>query len=146
MTDKTLADIAKEMRDIDIAMLLTKTQGGAIAGRPMSNNREVEYDGDSYYFTWQDSRMVSDIKADPQVALAFQGEKHLLGKPGININVEGEAKVVVDKAAFVEHWNKELDRWFEQGPDTPGLAMIQVRAKRVHYWDGMDEGEIPVRS
>jgi general stress protein 26 len=146
MSDKTLADIAKEMRDIDIAMLLTKTQGGAIAGRPMSNNREVEYDGDSYYFTWQDSRMVSDINADPQVALAFQGEKHLLGKPGININVEGEAKVVVDKAAFVEHWNKELDRWFEQGPDTPGLAMIQVRAKRVHYWDGMDEGEIPVRS
>ena len=146
MSNKTLADIAKEMRDIDIAMLLTKTEGGAIAGRPMSNNREVDYDGDSYYFTWQDSRMVGDINADPQVALAFQGAKHLLGKPGININVEGEAKVVVDKAAFAEHWNKELDRWFEQGPDTPGLAMIQVHAKRVHYWDGMDEGEIPVRS
>ena len=61
MTDKTLSDLSKKMRDIDIAMLSTHTEGGAIAGRPMSNNGEVEYDGASYYFTWETSRMVADI-------------------------------------------------------------------------------------
>ncbi len=41
MADKTLADIAKDMRHIDIAILSTVTPGGAIAGRPMSNNNLV---------------------------------------------------------------------------------------------------------
>jgi general stress protein 26 len=144
MTDLTLSDIAKKMRDIDFAMLLTHAQSGEIAGRPMSNNRDVDYDGDSYYFTWQDAHMVGDIARNPQVPLAFQGPKHVLGKPGIQIHVEGRAEVVRDKQAFVEHWTKELDRWFEQGPDTPGVVMIKVHAGRIHYWDGMDEGEIRV--
>jgi general stress protein 26 len=38
----TLSDLAKWMRDIDFAMLSTRTEGGAIAGRPMSNNGDVE--------------------------------------------------------------------------------------------------------
>ena len=43
---------------------------------------------------------------------------------------------------FAEHWDKSLDRWFEQGIDTPGLVLIEVDAKRIHYWDGEDEGEV----
>jgi general stress protein 26 len=146
MSHLTLADISKHMRDIDFTVLLTHTEGGRIAGRPMSNNREVDYDGDSYYFTWADTRMVDDIEHDAKVALTFQGEKHMLGKPGIHIVVEGLAEIVRDKQVFREHWTKELDRWFEQGPDTPGVVMIKVHAERIHYWDGMDEGEIPVAS
>jgi general stress protein 26 len=53
MAEMTLSDIAEKMRDIDIAMLSTHTDGGIIASRPMSNNRDVEFDGDSYYFTWR---------------------------------------------------------------------------------------------
>jgi general stress protein 26 len=144
MSELTLTDLAKKMRDIDFAMLMTHSDGGEIAGRPMSNNREVEYQGDSYYFTTDETRTIADIERDPHVALAFQGEKHMLGKPGIHINVEGRAEVIRDKEIFRQHWTRELDRWFEQGADTPGLVMIKVRARRVHYWDGMSEGEIPV--
>ena len=32
--------------------------------------------------------------------------------------------------------------WFKDGIDTPGLVLIEVAAKRIHYWDGMDEGEV----
>ena len=138
MSDKTLPDIAEKMRDIDITMLSTKTDGGAIAARPMSNNRQVDYDGDSYYFTWAQSRMVEDIQRDPKVGLAFQGKK------GFSVAVEGQAEVVKEKASFAEHWTKDLDDWFEQGVDTPGLVMIKVRAERVHYWDGEDNGEVRV--
>lgn len=38
----------------------------------------------------------------------------------------------------------DLDRWFEQGVDTPGLVLIRVAAARIHYWDGEDEGELTV--
>lgn len=43
-------------------MLATHTGGGGIAMRPMSNNGEVDYDGDPYYFAWAAARMVADIE------------------------------------------------------------------------------------
>ena len=43
---KTLTDLAGKMCDIDFAMLSTHSEGGTIGGRPMSNNRDVDYDGD----------------------------------------------------------------------------------------------------
>jgi general stress protein 26 len=42
MTDLTLTDLAKQMAEIDFAMLVTRTDGGAAASRPLSNNGDVE--------------------------------------------------------------------------------------------------------
>jgi len=136
MTERSLAEIAGKMRDIDVAMLSTHTQNGGIAGRPMSNNQDVEYDGSSYYFTWDKSQVVEDIERDANVSLAFKGDD------GFWVAVEGEAEIIRDKAAFEKHWNEDIDEWFEQGTDTPGLAMIKVEARRAQYWDGEDEGEV----
>lgn len=136
MPAKSLSDLSDKMREIDIAMLMTRTDGEAIAGRPMSNNGDVEYDGDSYYFTMSDARMVADIEADPNVSLAFQGDDMFM------VAVQGEAEIVRDKAAFEDHWNPDLDDWFEDGVDTEGLVMIKVSAERVHYWDGEENGEV----
>ena len=142
---KTLADISEAMRDIDFCMLVSRAEDGSLGGRPMSNNREVEYEGTSWFFTDDDTRMVRDIARDPPIAMTYQGKAGLMGvvgKPGLFIHVQGEARLVRDKARFAEHWDKSLDRWFEQGIDTPGLVMIEAEAKRIHYWDGEDEGEV----
>lgn len=141
---KTLADLSEKMRDIDFAMLSTRTEGGAIAARPMSNNRQVDYDGDSYYFALDDTRTVGDIARDPQVGLSFLGKSGLLGQRPFFVAVEGQGELIRDKGQFEEHWNSDLDRWFDQGADTPGLVLIKVAATRVHYWDGEDEGELTV--
>ena len=61
MADLTLTDISEKMRDIDFAVLSTRTSGGEIAARPMSNNRQVEYDGDNFFFTLQETGTVKDI-------------------------------------------------------------------------------------
>ena len=142
MAKMTLDQLSEKMRDIDFAILSTRTEGGAIAGRPMSNNREVDYDGDSYFFTCDDSRTVSDIARDPHVGLGYQAKSGLLGMRPFFLTAEGRAELIRDKAAFEAHWTKDLDRWFEQGVDTPGLVMIKVSAERLHYWDGYDEGEL----
>ena len=142
MADWSLSDVSEKMRDIDFTMLSTLTDSGQIAARPMSNNREVDYDGDSYYFTTDDTRMVADIARNPDVGLSFQGSSGILGQKPVMIAVEGRAALIRDKAAFEEHWTSDLDRWFEQGVDTPGLVLIKVHAARVHYWAGEDEGEL----
>ena len=144
---RTLADISEAMRDVDFCVLTTRAQDGSIGGRPMSNNREVEYEGTSRFFTYDNHRSVADIERDSSVGLSYQGSGGLLGvvgKPGIFVHVEGEATLVRDKARFAEHWQDNLDRWFPQGIDTPGVVMIEVAARRIHYWDGGEEGEVKV--
>ena len=132
----SLSELSKKMAEIDIAMLSTHTEGGNIASRPMSNNGQVDKDGDSYYFTWDEARMVSDIEADARVSLAFQGSKRFM------VALEGTAELVHDKARFQEHWSPDLDVWFKDGIDTPGVVMIKVHATRAHYWDGEEGGEL----
>lgn len=144
MAEMTLTDLSEAMSDIDFAMLSTRAPDGAITARPMSNNGDVDYDGDSFFFTLEDTEMVSDIEREPQVGLTFTGSKGLLGKPPVFIAVNGKAELIRDKAEFEAHWVEDLERWFEQGTDTPGLVLIKVHADVVHYWDGEDVGEVSV--
>jgi general stress protein 26 len=141
MSKKSLAEIAKEMAGIDIAILSTHTDNGEIANRPMSNNGDVTYDGTSYYFTYEQARAVSDIQRDAKVALGFTSEAGLFSK-GIYVAVEGAAELIRDRAAFKQHWTSDLDKWFENGVDTPGIVLIKVKARRVTYWKGREEGEV----
>ena len=145
---KTLSDISEDMKQIDFCTLSTHAPGGTIGARPMSNNREVDYDGDAWFFTYDDRQMVNDIEGDPKVGMTYLGSaglKGILGAPGQFIHVEGTASVVRDKTQFAAHWDKSLDRWFPQGIDTPGTVMLKVTAKRIHYWDGEDEGEVKLK-
>lgn len=140
MSNKTLKTLAQQMAGINIAMLNTRTEGGHTAARPMSNNGEVEYDGTSYYFTFDRSRAVADIRRDAQVSLGFQSDQ------GLYVAVQGRASLTDDKARMQDHWTPALDRWFKDGVETPGVVMIQVDAERIHYWDTeggkQDQGEI----
>lgn len=136
MSEKTLSALSKKMRGIDLTVLTTTTTGGQLAARPMSNNGEVDYDGTSYYFTYDKSRTVKDIRKDDQVQLAFQGKDYFFA------TVQGQAELIEDKAEMEEHWSPDLERWFKEGLDTPGIVMIKVAAKRIHYWDGEEDGEV----
>lgn len=142
MAQQTIATLADKMQQIDFAMLSTHTEDGQIGARPMSNNQDVAYGGDSYYFTTEDTLMVKDIERDPRVGLSFHGKGGLLGQRPLFIAVEGRADLIRDRSALEAHWNPDLERWFAQGADTPGLVMIKVHAERAHYWDGEDEGEL----
>lgn len=145
---KTLSEISEAMRDIDFCVLSARTADGNIGARPMSNNCEVDFTGDSWFFSFDSARMINDIARDGRIGLAYQGKAGLIGgvigKPGIFIAVESDARLVRDKAEFARHWDKSLDRWFQQGIDTPGLVLIHASARRIHYWDGEQEGEVPL--
>ena len=137
----TRDDLAEKMRDLDFCLLSTKAADGSIPSRPMSNNREVAFDGDSWFFSDQTMRLVEEIAANPEVGLGFQGKAGMLGMRPLFIAIEGRAELIRDKARFAEHWTKGLERWWPDGIDTPGLVLIKVHAARAHYWDGEDEGE-----
>ncbi|WP_337269943.1 pyridoxamine 5'-phosphate oxidase family protein [Oryzifoliimicrobium ureilyticus] len=144
MSEMSLSDIASKIKKIDFCMMSTKGSQGEISNRPMSNNGDVEYDGDSWFFSYEDTRKVADIERDPGVTLSFTEAPSLLGKPGIFISIEGKATLIRDKSLFEQHWTKDLDRWFPQGIDTPGIVLMKVHADRIAYWDGEDNGTVGV--
>ncbi len=136
-----LAFLSNKMKMIDFGMLSTRSEDGNFASRPMSNNGEVDYDGTSYFFTYEEARTVSDIERDHHVGLTFtnSGMKDQLP---LFIAVEGAAWLIRDKTLFASHWRTDLNRWFKDGIDTPGLVMIRVHATRIHYWHGAEQGDI----
>ena len=138
MADKKLSEISSKMRKLDICMLTTQNSRGSLNSRPMSNNGDVEYEGHSYFFSYENSSAVKDIEVNPQVSLGFEGPKRLY------ISVTGRAKIVRNRARMEEHWLKELERWFEQGLDTPGIVMIHVRGARIKYWQDEDQGQVKI--
>lgn len=144
MSDLSLHDLSKKMAKLDFTMMATRSSDGTMTARPMSNNGDVEYRGDSYFFAYDSSRKVADLRADTQVTLSYTGAAGMLGGPPLFVTVSGTAALVDDKAAFADHWTKDLDRYFPQGIDTPGVVMIRVEAKAIRYWDGGDEGEIAI--
>ncbi len=136
MSERTLAQIAQYLKSIDVAMLVTKTAGGEIAARPMSNNRDVsEADGTTYHFTTDDGRIDDDLKADSRCGATYSNG-------GFYAAVQGEAVLIRDRATMEAHWVSDLDKWFDNGLETEGLVLIQVKPKRIAWWDGREQGEL----
>ncbi|HEU0243054.1 MAG TPA: pyridoxamine 5'-phosphate oxidase family protein [Candidatus Limnocylindrales bacterium] len=132
-----LAAVAQRMRDLDICMLTTRTDDG-LAARPMSNNGQVEFDGDTWFFARRDSAKVREIEADPTVELGY-----ISSERGTWIAIEAEATIVDDPQQKQQRWFEDLRRWFETGPDDPEVVLIRATATRVRAW-GRD-GDLDVR-
>jgi general stress protein 26 len=125
-----LAAVAERMRELDICMFTTRTDEG-VATRPMSNNGQVQYDGDTWFFAPRDGAMVRQIEADPTVALGY-----IATERGTWIAIEAVAAIDDDATHKRERWFEELSRWFENGPDDPGVVLIRATATRIRAWGG----------
>jgi general stress protein 26 len=144
MATMTFEDLASKIRKIDFCMLSTTDGMRSISSRPMSNNGDVEYNGDSWFFSYEHTRKIGDIEGVDDVLLTFTEPPGLLERPGIFIAIQGKASIVRDNATFKEHWVSGLERWFPEGAETPDLVLIKVSALSVYYWDGEDNGEVAV--
>ena len=120
--------VAVAMARMDICMMETVGEHG-VATRPMSNNGDVEYDGDSWFFARRDSGKVAQIEADDRVHLVFADN----AGPSF-IAVWGSGSVVDDPRLKREHWHEGLEAWFRNGPEDPEVALLRVRAQRIQTW------------
>lgn len=136
---KGLAKVAKLMAGIDLCMMTTRGEDGAMHARPMSNNGEVEFDGEAWFFSSQDTAKVLELERDPRVGLTYTGGTK---KEPVWIAVEGEADIVRDDETKRALWLDELEQWFQNGPEDPNVVVLHVRAHRIAWWSYGDEGEV----
>jgi general stress protein 26 len=56
-----LGKLREIVKAVDICMLTTVDERGALHSRPMSNNREIEFNGDLWFFTYGSSHKVDEV-------------------------------------------------------------------------------------
>ena len=109
----------------------------SIAGHPkyVVTSGSVTLDGEDVL------EMDIDERARAGLFLAMQ---YPVEVPGVTVsNFLRTAKTAVSgEAPSLRHWTKDVERYFPDGIDTPGLVLVKVVAARAHYWDGEDEGEV----
>ena len=89
----------------------------------------------AWFFSFEDTRKVSEIDADPRAELAFIDTQN-----GTWVNVEGEASVIRDDEHRKQKlWRDDLERWFPEGPSDPNVVLIKVRARHIDAWAGEEE-------
>lgn len=125
--EEALAKVRELLADHHLAMLTTLDASGALVSRPMGV-QDVEFDGDLWFFTTLDSHKVAEIRAGSPANAAFAGSSSWL-------SVSGTAEVVQDRAKAEELWNPVAAAWFPDGPTTPGLCLVRLRAETAEYWD-----------
>jgi general stress protein 26 len=111
------------------AMLTTMTRDGDHVSRPMAV-QEAEFDGDLWFFAYDDSDKVGQIMAHPRVNVSLANDKKSEWT-----SIAGTAEIVHDRAKAEQLWSKPLETWFPDGLDTPGLALIKVHGDTAEYWD-----------
>lgn len=135
MKTLSLKSVAEKMKAMDFCMMVTVDGRGSMHARPMSNNREVEYSGDTFFLSFEDTAKVRQIEQHPMVTLIFQNDKMEF------VECYGRASVSTSLETIKEHWTDGLERWFTEGPETPGICVIKVTATRIMVWDKEGEGE-----
>ena len=88
----------------------------------MSNNGEVEFDGDCWFFALRDSDKIRQVEADARVELAY-----IATERGAWVSLEGTAYVVTDDARKRELWMDDLRTWFPGGPEDPRSCCSRSR-------------------
>ncbi len=130
---KEFSDVAKAMAQIDFCMMQTVGEHG-VNTRPMSNNGEVQYDGDNWFFARTGSTKIAEISADDRVQLTFSDHDG----PSF-ISVWGSGTIVDDADLKKKYWHKGLEQWFENGPEDPEVSLIKVSAERIQTWGRMGD-------
>lgn len=125
-TEKLWALIGK----VRIAMLVTRDGEGELRARPMANQQADAFDGNLWFFTYDDSPKVGEAEREDEVCVAFAD-----ATKQEYVSVSGRARIVRDRQRIRELWSEALATWFPKGVDDPRIALMQVRMTKAEYWD-----------
>lgn len=125
---ESIEKIRELTHDIDFCMLTT-FDGGQLRSRPMST-QEMEFDGELWFFTSDNTHKIDEITKDNRVCAAYS-------KPDDNtyLSLSGRAEVVKDRAKIEELWSPALKAWFPEGLEDPHICLLKIPVEQAEYWD-----------
>ncbi len=127
--DENIKKIGEIIKDIDFTMMTTIDNEGELQSRPMSTQK-TEFNGEVYFFTFDDTSKTDQISNNPRVNLAYADPDQQT-----YLSLKGTAEISKDRKKMEELWSPALRVWFPQGLETPGIILIKVRVDTAEYWD-----------
>jgi general stress protein 26 len=117
----------KLIEKIGFCMLSTR-DGEDIRSRPMAAHPQREENA-IYFLTDADSHKEDEIKANPNVGLAFAdaGDQKY-------VSVTGRAEIANDRQKIKDLWSVAAKAWWNS-PDDPSIRVLKVTTKDAEYWD-----------
>ena len=128
--DRSRQKLHDLIKDIDFCMLTTLDGDGCLLSRPMSTNKEVDDQGNLWFFTYASSHKVVEVNHNHQVNVSFSDPHNQC-----YVSLSGTAELVQDRAKMQELWKPELKAWFPQELDEPDIALLKVTSTKAEYWD-----------
>ena len=127
--EEAVATVAKLVKDIKFAMLVTVTEAGHLHARPMTTQQQ-EFDGDVWFIGSRSSEAAADIRHNPQVNVSY-------ADPGSSnyVSINGMAELVEDRAKLDELWSDMYNMYFEGGKEDPDVQLIKISANGAEYWE-----------
>ncbi len=127
--EEAVQQLAALIEDIEIAMLTTVDEGGALRSRPMATQK-TKFDGDLWFFTAANSPKVAEVFHDREVNVSYaRPDKQRY------VSVSGVAQLVRDRALIEQLWSPVYKAWFPDGLDDPNLALLRVRVDKAEFWE-----------
>lgn len=137
---EAIPDLARRLNAIDTCLFASRGATGALHARPMSNNGEVEWDGTSWFFAPSGGRLVAEVKADPSAVTTYKAEEGFT-----YVSISGRVSVETDDELKRRYWLPELDRWFPNGPEDPGVTLLRLQAEHADWWTEQGDGSADLR-
>ena len=135
-----IPQIASLIAKIDICLFATRGEDGELHARPMSNNGQVEWDGQSWFFAPSDGRLVAELQADPAAVAAYRAEEGFTF-----VSISGTATLETDGELKERYWLDELERWFPDGPADPKVTLIRLDAEHADWWTADGDGSAALK-
>lgn len=126
-THPQLSKLGEIVAPIEVAMLTTRSADDVLTSRPMTP-LEMDESGTFWFFTTRDS---DALDGRGPVGLAFVDPAK-----SIYVAVAGEAALVEDRERIRALWTPMARPWFPDGPDSPDLVLLAVRAMHADTWEG----------
>jgi general stress protein 26 len=126
---RALAELARLIDGIAVAMVTTHADDGRPGSRPMLLER-LEPDGSLTFLTHLSSDKVQQIARDPRVNAALvsdRGDRY--------VSVSGTVTVTHDPSRMKTLWKPTYRAWFPGGADDPDAAIFSVRIDVIDSWD-----------
>lgn len=119
-------EVAKLLKDANIAVVTTTSDEGHLVSRPMSL-QAADFDGELWFFTQDPSPKATEIRTNPEINVSVNSKDGWL-------SLSGTAEITRNQAKVDELWNSKVEPWFQNGKEDPSVALIRVDAHTAEYW------------
>jgi general stress protein 26 len=122
------------IEDMQIAMMTTVNEDGALVSRPMATQTHSG-DGKLWFMSNTESHKLEELDSDSRVNLAYYKDR-----TREFVSISGNARVTKDRAKIHELYQPDWKAWLgaesetrDGGPDDPRIALIEVTPSSVSY-------------